>query len=228
MEKIISILSKISLFKGLDKKNLIHICKICKIKKFKKNKIIFTENSIGKTLFVVFSGVVKIYGEHKKKKKIFTYLDKGEFFGDLTLLGERTRSATAQALTDSEVLVIYHNDFIKILKKYPNISINMLKVLIKRLKLADKEIENLAFYNVLPRISKVLVNFDKKYGKNTLKGRLIDFKLSFSDLAALIGTVREVAVRAIRQLERLHYLKYLRSKKILVLNEDKLKEISMR
>ncbi|MFN3966363.1 MAG: Crp/Fnr family transcriptional regulator [Endomicrobiia bacterium] len=219
----IKLLSKVSLFSGLSRQNLRKILNITKRKKIPKNKIVFTENTYGNKLYILVSGRIKIFGQSKNRKKIFTYLEPNEFFGELALLGEKIRSASAEAVLDSELLIIEKNDFVKLLKKYPNIALNLLSVLCKRLYHADKEIELLSFQDVFGRIVQILLRLSKQYGKNTPQGRKINLIIGHTELAELAGTVREMVTRALTNLKKLGCIDIV-NKQIIILDENKLKK----
>ena len=222
----VTLLRKVPLFAGLSKDSLKRITSITKSKVFKKGSIIFTENTRGKTIYIVASGRIKIFAEiFPGRKKTFVYLDKGEFFGELALLDKPTRSASAQAVTACELLFIEQKDFYKILKQYAGVSLNLVVVLSHRLREADKEIEYLSFHSILGRIARVIVSMEKKYGVSRQDGRCIDMALDKKDIAELIGTVREVATRALKQLEKCCCIKFS-GKKLYVTDLEKLKYIA--
>jgi len=223
----IKLLKKVRLFSGLSKENLKKILKITKRKTIKEGEIIFTENSPGNTLYILVRGRIKIFGQTEKRKKIFTYLEPNEFFGELALLGERIRSASAQAVLDSELLIIEKSDFVKLLKKYPNVVLNLLSVLCRRLYYADKEIEFLSFHDVFGRIVQVLLSLNKKYGKNTPEGRKIDLILDHTEIAELAGTVREMVTRVLKNLKKLGCIDII-NRQIVILDENKLKGLLRR
>ncbi len=221
----IKLLSKVRMFSGISTKNLKKILKIAKRKEIPKNKIIFTESTHGNTLYILVSGRIKIFGQTGKRKKIFTYLEPGEFFGELALLGEKIRSASAETVLDSELLVIDRKNFIRLLKRYPNVTLNILSVLCKRLYHADKEIELLSFQDVFGRIVQILLRLSKKYGKNIPEGRKIDLLLDHAELAELAGTVREMVTRILKNLKKSGCID-IKDKHIIILDETKLRRFT--
>jgi CRP/FNR family transcriptional regulator len=90
---------------------------------------------------------------------------------------------------------------------------------------ADKEIESLSFYSVLSRVARVLLGLEKKYGKSTPHGRCLDLPLDKKDIAELVGTVREVATRALKQLTKFGCIKYI-GRRVIIVDKDKLKYIT--
>jgi CRP/FNR family transcriptional regulator, cyclic AMP receptor protein len=222
----IELLGKVLLFAGLSKTDLGRISRIAKRRAYARGGVIFTENTLGKTIYIVASGRVKIFSELPGgRRKTFVYMEPGEFFGELALLCEPTRSASAQAMTDCEMLVLQQKDFIGILKSYPGVSLNLITVLCNRLREADREIEALSFYGILGRIARVLLNLDRKYGRPGPTGSCLDLPLGKKDIAELTGTVREVASRAVKQLVKFDCIKSTGSR-VVILDREKLKYIS--
>jgi CRP/FNR family transcriptional regulator len=192
--------------------------------KYKKDSIIFSENTLGKTLFIVISGQVKIFVEENKRRKILSYLEQGEFFGELALLYKNIRSASAEAMTDCELLILRQNDFKQILKNNPNIALELIKVLCERLRNADKEIESLSFDSVTSRIARGLIELSKKYGKPTELGKQLNLIFSKKEIAEYSGTVREVATRVLNHLHKLGYIDF-KDRHIVITNEPKLRSL---
>ena len=223
-DSILSLIKRVHLFSGLSQANLKRIVNITRRKTYLKNKKIFTENTVGNVFYIVVSGIVKIFGQTKKRKKTFAFLEPNEFFGELSLVGEKTRSASAETVVDSELLAIHRKDFTALLKKHPEISLNLLKVLCRRLYYADKEIEMVAFHDVFGRIIQVLMNLTKKYGKKTPYGKSIDFPLNHTEIAELAGTVREMVAKTFSKLRALKCIDVI-NKKIIITDEQKLKTL---
>ncbi|OGS20100.1 MAG: hypothetical protein A3J83_04500 [Elusimicrobia bacterium RIFOXYA2_FULL_40_6] len=221
---IISLLRSVKLFSGFSNNDLSKISKISKRKFYAKHKKIFSENTLGDSLYVIASGTLKIFGQTKHRKKIFAYLGPREFFGELALFGKRKRSASAETTTDTELIVIRRQDFMNILKKHPNICLNLISVIANRLRLADKEIELIAFQDVFGRIIKIFLTLSKKYGKNTREGKKICLPLDHKEIAELAGTVREMAARVCSRLRRMNCIDY-KGKNIVLKDEKKLKEL---
>ncbi|OGS21339.1 MAG: hypothetical protein A2252_08855 [Elusimicrobia bacterium RIFOXYA2_FULL_39_19] len=222
---VIELLGKVQLFSGFNTTDLEKVSKISKTKFFPKKKKIFTENTPGDSLYVVAAGCIKIFAQTKNRKKVFAYLGPGEFFGELALInGERKRSASAETTSETELLVIHRKDFQQILQKDPRLSLNLLSVIAKRLRMADQEIELITFQDVFGRIIKIILNLSKKYGKKTSEGIKVDLPLDHTDIAELAGTVREMATRVCIKLKNLNCIDYV-SKHIIIKDESKLKEM---
>ena len=120
----------------------------------------------------------------------------------MSILDEELASATAEAFEDSRLLFIRREDFQNILLKYPAISLSVAKILARRLRLADKEIEELTFYSVKARVIKILLELADRYGRKTDDGLKISLKLTHQELADMVGSSRETVSRIISALEK--------------------------
>ncbi len=216
-----TLLRKVSFFKKLSAQDLERIFSIAKIKKFNKDDMVFHKSEIGNNFFIVQSGKIKIFTAiGPSKKKTFAFLEKGDFFGEMSLLGSKIRSASAQAVSDSELLVIGRNNFKKLLVKNPDFTLNLLQTLVKRLNKSDREIENMLFHNILGRLSGKIIELAPKTNKTPLI-----INIDQNELAECIGTTRVPICRAINSLKRCKAIDYKRAK-ITILNLKQLKSIA--
>ena len=117
--KIISSLKKISLFAGLYDEEFIPLCDICSGRTIKQGDYFFKEEDHSRSMFVLLSGKVTL--STKKKNSIYEPKP-GEVFGEMGLITQNLRSATAQASTDCTVLEISNADYNMLLGKHPRIS----------------------------------------------------------------------------------------------------------
>ncbi len=219
-----ALLSRVSLLQGLSTKHLNQIAAFAKFHHFKRGESIFSESSSGECLYVLVSGRVKIYTSTGAKTKTFALLDPGDFFGEMALLGEPTRSASARAILDTELLVLERKDFHKFLKDDSFLSLTILRTLCDRLRRANKEIESLSFQNVVGRTAATLLDLESKYGKASSAGTLIDAGITQQELADLIGTAREMVTRVLTKFRAMGAIALDKpTGKVIILDRDKLK-----
>jgi len=219
-----ALLSRVSLFQGLSGSLLKKISSFAKFHIFRRGEGIFSEASSGECLYVLVSGRVKIYASAGSRTKTFALLDPGDFFGEMALLGQPIRSASARALLDSELLVLERKDFHKFLRDDAALAMTVLRTVCDRLRRADKEIEMLSFQNVVGRTAVTLLDLEAKYGKPASKGSLIDAGITQQELADLIGTAREMVTRVLTKFRTANSIAFEKpSGKIIILNREKLK-----
>ncbi|MBI2118987.1 MAG: Crp/Fnr family transcriptional regulator [Elusimicrobia bacterium] len=219
-----ALLRKVSLLKGISSKTLNKIAQFAQFNSFKKGEEIFSKDSSGECLYVLVNGRVKIYTSIGAHSKTFALLDPGDFFGEMALLGEPIRSASAKAILSSELLILDRKDFQKFLQEDNFLSLKVLRTLCSRLRQADREIEKLSFQNVVGRTILTLFDLEARYGKPCSNGILINAQISQTELADLIGTAREMVSRVLSGFKRMNWISMeAASGKIMILNKDKLK-----
>lgn len=118
-KKIIGLLKKIPLFAGLYDDEFVPLCDICSGRMVKNGDYFFDEGDHSRSMFVLLSGSVMLSTE--KKKKLYEPMS-GEVFGEMGLISQGLRSATAQATSDCTVLEISTVDYNMLLGKHPRIS----------------------------------------------------------------------------------------------------------
>lgn len=223
IHQLASFLRGVELLNGLSSEDLLRVAQMCQLSRFRRAERIFTESQPGACLYVVMEGRVKIFGSSTQgRSKTFAYLEPGDFFGEMSLIDEEVRSASASALEDSVLIMLKSDDFRKLSLSRPAIALTMLKTLSGRLRRANREIEALSFNNVLGRIAQILLDLAERYGKTTNEGILIDMTLSHKELAEMAGTAREVISRVISRFRRIGCVSFADSK-LIITDRDKLK-----
>jgi len=222
-----NLLKKISILQDLSPRDLTYITRIAQEEKFRKNQGIFSAAASGDSLYIVMEGRVKIYSSSASGKvKTLAYLEKGDFFGEMALLEEQSRSASAKALDDSTLLIIHRRDFQRQLKKNTTLALNFLRVLSNRLRRADREIESITFQNVFGRIAVIIMDLAQRYGEETPDGLRISIELTQQDLAQLAGTAREMVSRILNRLKRIGCVNFdEHDRRLTITNIEKIREL---
>jgi len=220
---MVDLLKKIPLFSSLKTEELEAIHKVSRVKNFQKDQIILLENEDGDTLFAILNGKVKVtsFSEHGKEV-IFSILYAGDFFGDMSLLDGKPRSASVVAIEDSEVRMIRRADFIRLLEQHPRIALKLLEELTSRLRKADERIESLALLDVTGRIAGILLQLAEDKPEERHDGIVIKSRPTHQALANMAGTTRETVTRILKQLERKQYIS-IEGKDIVIINPDRFK-----
>ena len=205
--KNIKLLKTVSLFWDLDKTELGYISDKMVSKKFENGNLIFLEESEGKNLFFVIEGSVKVTRLSKDGREvILAMLNAGDFFGEMSLLDGKARSANVIALEKTEVLSLNRDDFLVVLHDYPKIAIQLLKEMTSRLRKSDRQIVSLSLSDAEKRIALCIVRFADEQGviKN---GQVTIPKIPIQqDIANMAGTSRETVSRAMSLLTEEKYI----------------------
>lgn len=112
------------------------------IKKYKSGEYIFKEGDEGREMYIIRSGEIKIFREREGRIVVLTTLRAPEFFGEMALLENKPRSASAQAIEDSELEVIDLNTFTSFINA--PLVWTILKKMGERIREVDDKLEELS------------------------------------------------------------------------------------
>ena len=133
--------ANIPFFAELPEKRLKQIAKECEIEEFEKDACIIQQDVPGLGLYILLSGRVKVYRTSKRGiSKELAVLHPQQFFGEMALLDGGLRSATVVALENVSCAVLSRWKFSKYLRKFPEINLNILPVLVKRIRDLEKRL----------------------------------------------------------------------------------------
>ncbi len=224
----IDALRNIPLFSELSEKDLDKINQVASRQRYHKDNLILIEEEIGSTMFVILNGRVKISRiSDDGREVILSILSEGDFFGEMSLLDGQTRSANVTAIEESELMVIRREDFLQMLKDYPQIAINLLKELAQRIRKSDEHIKSLSLQDATGRVASTLLRIAEDSGVFR-RGQVEIGELPLQqDLANMAGTSRETISRVIKSLMLQGFLKKERGK-IVIIDYEKFKMIFSR
>src|SRR5215470_8185935 len=142
-------LAEVELFQLLDENELAELAAVIDSQTVEGGKVIFNAGEFGDALYIVRSGEVELYVKDTAGQKIvLTNVEQHEIFGELSMLDERPRSATAVALTDAELLLLDRDDLLLLFRKQPDAALNMLAALSTMLRKVDRLLQTRVSRNV--------------------------------------------------------------------------------
>jgi len=127
---IANLLSKFSIFQSIDEHDLKDLIPFLKLRKFAPNDLIITKGDAGRNLFIIASGKVEVLNEDGISMSV---LEKGEVFGEMSLISGNPVGATIKVLSPATVLSIKGEDFVKVLKKSSSLQMYFNRLLTRRL-----------------------------------------------------------------------------------------------
>ncbi|MEE9396693.1 MAG: Crp/Fnr family transcriptional regulator [Methylococcales bacterium] len=159
---------------------------------FTNNQIIFQKGDVSDSLLAVLNGQVRISTSSMNGKEIvLNTISPGEMFGEIAFIDGRERSATATAIGDCALLSIRHDDYMPLLKSNPEIAIELLIILCKKVRDTSDRVEAVGLQPVPVSLARLLVRASKEMGKETVDGLYLDWKKSQQEIGYEIGTSRE-------------------------------------
>lgn len=176
---------------------------------YPKGHLLFREGDEGKVMFVIQSGRVRIHKNVREVETTLIVLGPGEFFGEMSILNNEPRSASATIEEPAKLLVIDPKTFEAMVRGNAEIAIRLIKKLAQRLKDADEQIENLLLKDHNSRVVHFLAHIATKFGKEDPAGLAVD--MSVKDLASKIGLEIEPVNEVLNKLIRSKLLKITES-----------------
>lgn len=161
-------------------------------KEFPKGTVLFNEGEPGKDMFVLQSGKISISKKVRDVEKVLAVLGPGEFFGEMAIISNKPRNATATVTEDAKLLVIDPKTFEAMIRGNSEIAVRMIKKLAERLSEADAQIENLLLSDPASRVIHQVLQLCQTRGRPMEEG--IEVELPVRELPRLIG-VGEPAIR---------------------------------
>ncbi len=188
-----SLLALLPLFDQLQPEELKELFKRLKRRIYKTGETIFHKDDTGTTMYIIAEGSVKIsVPSETGAELILSFLGRGDSFGELSLFDGKPRSATVTCVIPTEVYVLFRDDFIDYVDKYPRLALNVITSLSQRLRRTDNLVEDVVFLDIPARLAKKLLELSTTYGKPKENGVVeIDLRLTQLDIANMLGTTRE-------------------------------------
>ena len=193
-----TLLRNVPLFAGLDEPQLDVLARALVRRGFGRNAIIIGAGDPTDSLYIVVSGRLKVLmSDEQGREVILSILGAGEYFGEMGLLDDSPRSASVVTLEACELLTISKTDFKRSLAENFELSVNVMRGLVQRLREADRKIGSLALMDVYGRVARLLLEMAEDIGGE----KVVVKKLSKQDIAKMIGASREMVSRVMRDLQ---------------------------
>lgn len=186
-------LANVALFEGLSDKQWQTLSEQLHQKTYPGGTHIITAEQPGEVVFIILSGTVKIYMDQTDGSTvILAILGPGDIVGEMSLIDSAGRSASVVTLEDSNLLWMDRSTFQLSLQRIPALNANLVRILSRRVRLANEQIQALASLDVYGRLARQFLAFAEKYGESEPGESIrIPVRLTQSDLAELVGASRK-------------------------------------
>jgi CRP-like cAMP-binding protein len=166
-----------------------------------KGDVVFYQSDPSTDLYIMIEGAVKASLQNDEGQElVLATFRKGDFFGEMSLLDGRPRSATVIAVDDSVLAVLRREKFLEAVKGDPMMAIELLSALVQRLRMTDEMVESIAFLDVGQRLLRLFHLMAEAENDKTSDDFLKVKKLTHKELAARTGSSREAVSKAMKVL----------------------------
>jgi CRP/FNR family transcriptional regulator len=222
-QSAVELLKSVTLFADLEEGELERFSHVAVPRTFPAGTRVFHEGDDSDACYIVKEGSFRVTREHSDGRAItLATLGPGEIFGELAMLDGDKRSASAEALTEGELLALPANDVRALLARHPEISLKLVAGLVRRLRAANVRLSRQSFQTVPSRVAGILAQLSREAGDDDGPAGEVTIQMNQTDLAQLAGTSRESVSRFLAELERAGVVRSGRGR-VTVLEPEKLR-----
>lgn len=192
---------------------------------FRRRSPIWEPGSPANTVFLVRSGIVKLYKTSDEGRELtLQFFTKDNLFGELVVVSEVPHDTCAEAYEDTQLLGIAKDDFLRVLMRNPGLAMKVMRLVGDRRRQLEHRVENLLFRSAHARLAALFLELAGSFGVRDSRGVIVNLKLTHREIASLIGATRETVSFAILDLRR-DSLILTEGKRVIILDEAGLKKL---
>ena len=227
---ILGLLKGVELFSELTEEQIGMLADLVVSQNFNRDETVVLEGDDSvQALYLIASGSVQVYMTGVDgRETILSFLERGDFFGEMSLIDGEPRSASVRTVTDAQMLIIHRESFLKLIRQSPEIAMGLLSELSKRLRKANRQIGSLSTMSVSGRVAGTLLNLMEERGVriHTDNGSMVTVihnRPTQQQLADMSGTTRETVSRICSLLVKTNAIA-MTGKDIVIFDESALQE----
>ena len=200
-------LSNVAVFSHLDVSDLGFLGSKLRRRTFQKGEVLFHQDDPGDRLHFVADGLVKIsIVSPDGRENYIALLMAGDCVGEMSVMDGGLRSATAVAMEPTETMTLSREDFLAFLNDHTQVAVQIITLLVRRLRAMDKLVGDMVFLDVPTRVAKKLLELMGTYGDIRDDAGNFAVPLGQEELSRLVGSSRETVSRALTTYRRMGLL----------------------
>jgi CRP/FNR family transcriptional regulator len=191
-------------------------------RRYRAGDVIFRKGDWPEGLCLVLSGRVRTETTSEEgREQVLKVFGPGRTFADIPAFDDQPHPADAIAVSDSTVAFLPQTDLLDLIRRHPDVGIDVIRLFASRLRAYKVMIEDLSLRDVISRVARLLR--DRARGQTTLveDSASVSLRYTQNDVAAMVGSVREVVQRALKTLEHAGVIEMSRER-IRILDVDAL------
>jgi len=191
-------------------------------REIKAGEVLFKEGDIGNSMYIIYDGKIAITNMSRDIETTLAVFTEGDFFGEMAIIDNQPRSATAKAVEDTKVIELSDDIFESQISNNPKLIMRILRKMSNRLREADRKIKTLLYRDNSSRITGTLMLLCQKHGKPKTGGGIgMDKEFTFKELVGMVGLPRAKVEEIIQTLMRAKVLE-LKSDEMIVYSQEHL------
>ena len=157
------------------------------VQKYPKNCLLFAEGEIGHNLYIIQEGAIKITKVVQNQEVILAVLKKGDIFGEMAMLEDKPRAATAEIYEDSTLLVVNRSNFTTLIHEQPEMVIRLTTLMAERIWLLYRQLTNTLIEDTIGRVYDALLIQLEKNRVDLTSVRPYQCNFGFKELVGMAG-----------------------------------------
>ncbi|MGB0094670.1 MAG: Crp/Fnr family transcriptional regulator [Solirubrobacteraceae bacterium] len=199
----IALLHRVPAFATLAEDDLRRVAEVAVPRRFESGEAVFREGDESDTCYIVRSGHARAVREHSAGRSItLATFGPGDIFGELAMFDDERRSATVEAIEETEAIAILGPDMRRLLREHPDIAVKLISALGRRLRETNERLARQSFQTVQSRVASTLAQLVEVARAEGADAGDVLITSTQADLAQLAGSSRESASRFLAVLER--------------------------
>ena len=197
---------QVEIFQNRSQEELNALAAKCERKSALPDELVIEEGEAANSLYIIETGKVKIIcSDDAGNEYVLNTQGANEYFGELALVGDLTRSSSVVAQEQCSFQVMHKDDFYRILEDFPGIVPRLLRNLTRRVRALTDDIRSLALQDVYSRVAQVLMSLSEETGDGSLS---IPVLLTKQDIADRIGAPRDMVSAILKNLVLDEYIRF--------------------
>jgi CRP-like cAMP-binding protein len=191
------------LFAGLSPAGIDEVQAAARLRHAAKETRLFNQGDIAGRAHALVQGSVRLSQSGSSGEQvIIRFIAPGETFGTMALFTDKQYPADADALAESVVASWSEDDLLRLMNRHPQIAMNVIRIIGKRLKEVQERIRELSTQRVEQRVARAVLRLAHQAGHSTVGGTAIEFPLRRKDVANISGTTLHTASRILTAWEK--------------------------
>ena len=197
-EEKLLVLRANSYFRDLSSRILSEVIQGMRLYRFEKNEAVFWDGDESSGLHMIRRGSVKLFKiSPQGRELVVKVMGEGSTFNEVPVFDHQPNPVNVFAVEDSEIWIIESETLRRCITQYPELAQSVIHNLCVNLRMLLGTVEELSFYQVTNRLARLITKLPEEQLQGAKEERLTQ-----DDLAARLGTVREVVARSLKELEK--------------------------
>ena len=195
-------LERVALLRSVDPKERAAFERRCLWRHARVKEWLLEQNDVGTDIYFLTSGVVRVLiTPSPDREVILGDISAGGYFGEMAAIDGQPRSAGILAITDATIACMSASVFRELIHKYPDVSEQLLRQLVARIRALDERVNEFSSMDVKHRIYSELLRLSRPDPTDSHRA-LVSPPPVHADIAARVSTRREMVARELKALER--------------------------